>query len=160
MTALARQADSLSHYTAMQVQPMEFTMANGWDSCAHTILKYISRHARKHGRLDLEKARHIIEMRAELTANPRGVRRAMAVFNSLIVAFIGYVPIEKEDTRIPMEVYISANRIDKPEADVLLLLEQWVKHDPNNHSMPARYAQVMLKALDDLIYHRYGEKHA
>ena len=53
------------HYTRMGMQPFTFTLANGWDGAAHSILKYIARHKMKGGKLDLEKARHIVEIRVE-----------------------------------------------------------------------------------------------
>ena len=54
------------HYKGMAIQPMEFSMANNWDACAHTILKYVTRHQDKNGRQDLEKAQHCVALRQEL----------------------------------------------------------------------------------------------
>lgn len=54
------------HYKAMGMQPVEFCMKNGWDCCAFSALKYLSRHRRKGGKLDAEKALHFVELRAQL----------------------------------------------------------------------------------------------
>lgn len=55
------------HYSKLKIQPMEFSMANGWDACSHTVLKYVTRHADKNGRQDLEKAMHCADMRQALS---------------------------------------------------------------------------------------------
>lgn len=54
------------HYLGLQIRPTEFAMTNGMDPCAHSVLKYVSRHRAKGGRLDLEKAIHFIELREVL----------------------------------------------------------------------------------------------
>lgn len=51
-----------NHYASMKIQPMEFSMANGFDACQHTIIKYVSRFRSKGGIQDLEKARHTLDM--------------------------------------------------------------------------------------------------
>lgn len=63
--ALAKQVAG-DHYKSMRIQPVEFAMANRWDFCASSALKYILRHASKNGRQDLEKALHFIELREGL----------------------------------------------------------------------------------------------
>lgn len=55
-----------THYRKLAIQPMEFSMANLLDACAHTALKYITRHPDKGGKQDLEKAYHCIELREAL----------------------------------------------------------------------------------------------
>jgi len=51
-----------NHYTGMQIQPMQYSMANGFNPCQHTAIKYISRYKQKNGKQDLEKAIHAIEL--------------------------------------------------------------------------------------------------
>lgn len=51
-----------SHYKGMAIQPMEYSMANGFDALQHTIIKYVSRFRNKNGIEDLRKARHAIDM--------------------------------------------------------------------------------------------------
>jgi hypothetical protein len=61
MSALEKQIDG-NHYTKLKIQPMEYSMANGLDACQHTIIKYVTRFRDKNGLVDLEKARHTIDM--------------------------------------------------------------------------------------------------
>jgi hypothetical protein len=64
MSALETQIDG-SHYTKLNIQPMQYSMANGLDACQHTIIKYVTRFRDKNGRVDLEKAKHVIDMLIE-----------------------------------------------------------------------------------------------
>ena len=64
MSALDTQIGG-NHYKIMPIQPMEFSMANGLDACQHTIVKYVTRFREKGGVLDLEKAKHVIDMLIE-----------------------------------------------------------------------------------------------
>jgi len=55
------------HYTVMNIQPMEYSMANGLNACQHTIIKYVSRYKDKGTPLqDLTKAKHTIDMLIEI----------------------------------------------------------------------------------------------
>ena len=53
------------HYKSLAIQPMEYSMANGLDACQHTAIKYITRFRDKGGIIDLEKAKHCIDMLIE-----------------------------------------------------------------------------------------------
>lgn len=64
MSALNTQVGG-SHYQ-MPIQPMEFAMTQMYDFATSSILKYVSRHRQKNGRQDIEKALHIVELRAEI----------------------------------------------------------------------------------------------
>ena len=55
-----------NHYTKLRMQPMEFTMKHKWDSCAHSVLKYVTRYRDKGGRADLKKAIHCLHLRRSL----------------------------------------------------------------------------------------------
>lgn len=55
-----------NHYSKLSIQPIEFSMANRWDACAHSILKYVTRHRSKNGAADIEKAVHFLDLREEL----------------------------------------------------------------------------------------------
>lgn len=67
---LAEFADALhrqiggDHYKGLGIQPMEYSVANGLNACAHTAIKYITRKkGDKAKRLeDLDKAIHSIEL--------------------------------------------------------------------------------------------------
>lgn len=65
MSALETQIDG-SHYTKLKIQPMQYSMANKLDACQHTIIKYVTRFRDKNGRVDLEKAKHVIDMLIEM----------------------------------------------------------------------------------------------
>lgn len=54
------------HYKTMAIQPIQYAEANKLSACEFAIVKYISRHRVKGGRLDLEKARHCIDLLEEL----------------------------------------------------------------------------------------------
>jgi Protein of unknwon function (DUF3310) len=53
------------HYTSLPIQPMTYSMANNLDACQHTIVKYVTRFREKGGKLDLEKAKHTIDLLIE-----------------------------------------------------------------------------------------------
>lgn len=63
-SALAIQVGG-DHYKSRPIQPIQFSMANSLDACASSILKYVTRHASKNGRQDLEKALHYVDLRLE-----------------------------------------------------------------------------------------------
>lgn len=55
-----------NHYSKLAIQPMQYSMANKLDACQHTIIKYVTRFRDKNGRVDLEKAKHVIDMLIEI----------------------------------------------------------------------------------------------
>lgn len=59
--ALERQEGG-SHYKDMKIQPIEYAMANELNACEFNVLKYLSRHRRKGGKEDLEKAKHMLDL--------------------------------------------------------------------------------------------------
>jgi hypothetical protein len=118
------------HYKGMKIQPMEFTVKNGWDPAAHTALKYLSRFRDKNGLQDLEKARHCLKLRATLLPFDNFVRRWAK-------------------QPIPMGRYIEENGYEGTQAVVLFKLELYVL---NNHEVT--YFDV-LQTLDDLIHNEY-----
>jgi hypothetical protein len=63
LAALQRQIGG-AHYKGLKIQPMEYSVANGLNACAHTAIKYITRKkGDKAKRLeDLDKAIHSIEL--------------------------------------------------------------------------------------------------
>lgn len=63
-SALDVQIDG-DHYKTMAIQPMEFSMLNNLDACQHTIVKYVTRFRSKGGIVDLEKAKHCIDLLIE-----------------------------------------------------------------------------------------------
>lgn len=63
-SAFDKQIDG-THYTDCAIQPFEFSMANKLDPMQHTIVKYVTRFRAKNGIVDLEKAKHTIDLLIE-----------------------------------------------------------------------------------------------
>ena len=64
MNASDRQING-DHYKDFAIQPGEFIHRNGLNWCEGNVIKYVCRHARKHGRQDLEKAIHYLQLLIE-----------------------------------------------------------------------------------------------
>lgn len=92
-----------SHYKGMGIQPIEFAMANQWDSGAFSCLKYLARHSRKNGLEDVQKGRHFVELREQFIT-----RVAKPVFV------------------IPMQAFIDQNGITGDTGWALMHLNRWV----------------------------------
>jgi len=54
------------YYSNMKIQPFEYSMANELDPIQHSIIKYVSRHDKKNGVDDLNKAIHCLEILKEM----------------------------------------------------------------------------------------------
>lgn len=54
------------HYKGSRIQHVEFVFANKIPYCEACALKYLTRHRKKNGRQDLEKARHYLQILLEL----------------------------------------------------------------------------------------------
>ena len=54
------------HYKWMEIQPVEYIVKNNIPFCEGNIIKYVSRHRDKNGLEDLRKAKHMLELIAEL----------------------------------------------------------------------------------------------
>ena len=54
------------HYKEMRIQPAEFIHANNVPYLEGCVIKYLCRHRRKGGKLDLLKAKHYIDLIIEL----------------------------------------------------------------------------------------------
>lgn len=50
------------HYKDLPLQPVEFCQINRLNYCESAAIKYICRHGNKHGREDLEKAIHYLQL--------------------------------------------------------------------------------------------------
>lgn len=51
-----------SHYKNLKIQPVEYIMANGLNYCEGNVIKYVTRYKQKGGIIDLEKAKHYIDL--------------------------------------------------------------------------------------------------
>lgn len=60
-----------SHYKDNPIQPFDYSMANDLDPLQHSIVKYVTRFRGKAGRIDLEKAKHCIDLLIEWEYNGR-----------------------------------------------------------------------------------------
>lgn len=112
-----------SHYAKLKVQPMEFSMANGWDACAHTILKYLTRYPDKNGIEDLRKAEHTAQLRWTLIWKNASF------------------PLDL----MPIEDYCLANGLSERQTETLKLLEKVVEDNT------ARAHEMLLEAIRALI---------
>jgi len=63
--ALKNQVDG-SHYKDMAIQPIEYCQKNKLRACESAVIKYVSRHQDKNGRVDIEKAIHCLQLLLEL----------------------------------------------------------------------------------------------
>lgn len=54
-----------NHYKDMNIQPLEFIMANNMPYCEANIIKYVCRYKSKNGIQDLNKARHYLDILIE-----------------------------------------------------------------------------------------------
>jgi len=54
------------HYKKGGIQPIEYITSNDLGFCEGNVVKYISRHEKKNGLEDLEKAKHYIELLIDL----------------------------------------------------------------------------------------------
>jgi len=55
-----------SHYKNFAIQPVEFIVKNRLGFCEGNVIKYVCRHRYKNGVEDLRKAKHYLELLAEL----------------------------------------------------------------------------------------------
>ena len=54
-----------NHYKSFVIQPAEFIHKNKLGFLEGNVIKYVCRHGAKHGKLDLEKARHYLDLLLE-----------------------------------------------------------------------------------------------
>jgi hypothetical protein len=79
-----------NHYKDFPIQPVEFIEMNGFPYCIGNAIKYVVRHRLKHGREDLEKAKHYCELGCDLYAKMRRhfVRNTPDEWNILPTVFV------------------------------------------------------------------------
>ena len=65
MSALEKQING-SHYKSLTIQPVEYIHANNIPFLEGNVIKYVTRWRNKNGVVDLEKAKHFIELLIEL----------------------------------------------------------------------------------------------
>lgn len=136
------------HYKKMKMQPFEFTMRNGWDSCAHSILKYVSRFDTKGGIEDLRKAIHICEIREDLLPSTCSAFGLITYKNGIpaiavreeTAATAGFSPIRMLD-------YMEANDFTTEQRTALFELDRWVLSGAGSRAHPTINAiRLLMKA--------------
>lgn len=55
-----------THYKGFKIQPVEYIQANDLDFLQGNVVKYITRHKFKNGKVDIEKAIHFCQLILEL----------------------------------------------------------------------------------------------
>lgn len=65
MSALDSQIGG-GHYKGLPIQPVEYCQKNSLGFCESSVIKYVSRHKRKNGRQDIEKAIHFLNLLLDL----------------------------------------------------------------------------------------------
>ena len=65
MSALDKQEGG-DHYKDMKIQPVEYSRANQLLGLESAVIKYVSRHKKKGGVLDINKAIHCLELIKEM----------------------------------------------------------------------------------------------
>ena len=119
------------HYKSFAIQPVEFICANSWGYIQGNVLKYLTRHAMKNGRADLEKANHYVDLGNEV--------------NSQFTLDLFPTP------EISIDDFIAANAItDDLQIDALRCLEAWVRYDGEMH-----YYTNLKSAITRLIIEKY-----
>lgn len=112
------------HYKNLAIQPIEFSMLNDLDACAHSILKYITRHRDKAGVVDIGKARHFLALHRRL-----------------------YEPLHLvEHWRTSMATYCHVNNLPLTETRALLLLAKYLT---SGSAEAAAQVDEVLKELQD-----------
>jgi hypothetical protein len=99
-----------NHYKVMGIQPIVFATVNRYDPSAFSTLKYISRHRRKHGKEDLQKAIDFVEIRLQLLRDEPELR-------------FGPVAIQA----IPLQEYAESNQLSELERAILFDLDTWAR---------------------------------
>lgn len=99
-----------NHYKVMGIQPIVFATVNRYDPGAFSVLKYVSRHRRKHGKEDLQKAIDFVEIRLQLLRDEPELRFGPAAIQAITV---------KE--------YTEANQLSALEHEILNDLDVWAR---------------------------------
>lgn len=142
--------DSLSvqiggqHYKGLVIQPITLSMANRYDACIHSSIKYVTRHEDKGGRQDLQKAAHFCALRIDSL-----VRKDIPFF-------------QPATPRIEIERYLDANGIPEEEGFVIVELHRWAIGDliSNGADLEAHrlVADRLIREIEYLALNRYPQE--
>jgi len=124
------------HYKSMAIQPVEYGMANAYDPCAFSTMKYVSRHGSKNGEEDLNKAIHFVDLRLEMLSI--------------------YAPLRPCKTIIRPEYYCRKNGLGKLEFQVLHSLHIWALGAEIDTEGPA--AEDIKELIREIIKRDYWKR--
>lgn len=137
------------HYAKMAIDPFTFTLANGWDAAAHSILKYVHRHEAKGGAEDLRKALDVILIRVGAMAKHRQPPPPVEHRNTRYQ--YEPVPWAYASDRVTMPVYLAKNHVPPAEAQALMVLDRWVEN-PSDRELPT----ILAGLIEQVLKARYG----
>lgn len=121
-----------SHYKNMGMQPIEFSMSNRWDACAHSALKYLSRYNTSgKALLDIEKAKHFVQLRKATL--PLAIGNNGENFNWRVA--------------ITMDTYIRVNQFNVDQAAACRALDDYV----HMGSLNDQYYDVAIHKIEMLL---------
>jgi hypothetical protein len=142
--------DSLSeqiggqHYKGLLIQPITLSMANRYDACIHSSIKYVTRHGDKGGAEDLKKAAHFCALRIDSLA-----RHDIPFF-------------QPASPRLAVERYLELNAIPEEEGFVIVELHRWAIGDliTNGADLEAHrlVAYRLIREIEYLSDMRYPPK--
>lgn len=104
------------HYKAMNIQPVEFILANAMGFCEGGVVKYVCRWRTKNGIEDLRKAKHYLQLIIEA---PAYLMLFWRIRKALIIAVRG------EEGGMSAMTFIRENEIENPEAGVIRYIWFW-----------------------------------
>lgn len=133
-----------NHYKKMSVQPVEFALVNGLNTCQANIIKYVCRHQDKDGAGDLKKAIHYCDLWLEIGA--AGASEEVAVCPSESRFTRWHVPQTKDHR--PIDDFVNKNRLPS-QVEVVVKL---ICHLPG----PARIKSARA-VLVTLLFQHYSE---
>lgn len=116
------------HYKGLAIQPVELAVANQYDPCTFSSLKYVMRHRLKTGAVDLEKGAHFCFLRSELIGR--------------------YGRFPKPLNRIPILRAAKLNDAPDAERHIMVLLDEWSR---GYLRMPDNRAAEMIAAEFDAL---------
>lgn len=132
------------HYKGLLIQPITLSMANRYDACIHSSIKYVTRHADKSGAEDLQKAGHFCALRVDALAR-------------------GDIPFfSPASDRIAIERYLELNAIPEDEGFVIVELHRWAMGEliSNGADLPAHrlVADRLIREIEILSQTRYPKE--
>jgi hypothetical protein len=134
MSALKDQVGG-SHYKVMAIEPIEFSMRNGYDACIHSIIKYVSRHRSKNGLDDIKKARHFVRIRHEFLCS-------------------GKAGLGTPSQEIAPEFYSAQNGLGVMESAIIFLAHAWALQSSETNPQ-ARLSDMIDDLLEKIAFDVY-----